>query len=426
MFRFVRRQVTSAARKVLGEDAYDRVRQAVRGSDDPAVGKVRFGHFRRTEPISREYGYDRGRPIDRYYIETFLESQGPLISGSVLEIGERTYTRAFGHDVERSDMLHAVEEDDATYVDDLSKGESIPSNLYDCVILTQTLHLIFDMRAALQTIYRILKPGGVLLCTVPGITQIADSDWNHSWYWSLSRPAAEKLLGLVFPPENVEVRAFGNVLAAVSFLQGLADRELAKWELDEFDPEYPVTVAITARKGDAGQRQAMSDRWDYSAEAEPAAYDEETSYRLGMAFLDGAGETVEDWGAGTGFARRFVEQSRYLGIDGSASDPEMVKADLQDYRSEADCIFIRHVLEHNWGWRAILANAVASFGKRLVVIVFTPLGDSEKRLDLDQPVPDLQLSRAEILGFFEGLTVREEQIRSVTQYGTETLFYVER
>ena len=422
----MRRQVTSAARKLLGEGAYERVRQVVRGSDEPAVGKVRFGHFRRIEPISREYGYDRGRPIDRYYIETYLESQAPLITGTVLEIGERTYTRKFGRDIARSDMLHAVEEDDATYIDDLSTGESIPSNFYDCVILTQTLHLIFDMRAALQTIYRILKPGGVLLCTVPGITQIADTDWNHSWYWSLSKPAANKLFGLVFPPENVDVRAFGNVLAAVSFLQGLADRELSKAELDAFDPEYPVTVAIAARKGGADQRQAMSDRWDYSGEAVPFAYDEETSYRLGMAFLDGRGDTVEDWGAGTGFARRFALQSRYVGIDGSASDPAMVKADLQDYRSEADCIFIRHVLEHNWGWRAILANAVASFRKRLVVIVFTPLGESEQRLDLDQPVPDLQLSRPELLGFFDGLTVREEQIRSVTQYGTETVFYVER
>lgn len=426
MIRFARRTAASAARKVLSEDAYDRLRGVVTGGDTPPpVGKVRFGHFRRTEPISREYGYDRGRPIDRYYIETFLESQGPLITGNVLEIGERTYTERFGQNVARSDMLHAVEGEGATYVDDLSTGESIPSNMYDCVILTQTLHLIFDMRSALQTIYRILKPGGVLLCTVPGITQIADSDWNHSWYWSLSKPAAEKLFGLVFPQANVDVRAFGNVLSAVSFLQGLADRELQKWELDEFDPEYPVTIAITARAATAEQREPMVDRWNYSGE-EPFPYDEETSYRLGMEFLDGQGDTVEDWGAGTGFAKRFVTKSRYVGIDGSASDPEMVKADLQEYRSEVDGIFMRHVLEHNWGWRAILANAVASFRKRMVLIVFTPLGDSEKRLDLDQAVPDLQLSRTEILGFFEGLKVREETIRSVTQYGTETLFYVER
>ena len=217
----------------------------------PPVGWVRFGSLRRTEPVSRSYGWDRGRPIDRYYIETFLAAQGPLITGAVLEIGERVYTERFGRGVTRSDMLHVDQVDGATYVADLTDAAVVPSDSYDCVILTQTLHLIFDMSAALRTIRRILKPGGVLLCTVPGITQVADGDWNKTWYWSLTPRAAERLFSAHFPAENVAIEAFGNVLSATAFLQGLASRELRPKELAVVDSEYPVVVAIAARKDDA-------------------------------------------------------------------------------------------------------------------------------------------------------------------------------
>ena len=219
----------------------------------PPVGWVRFGSLRRTEPVSRSYGWDRGRPIDRHYIETFLAAQGSLITGAVLEIGERVYTEKFGHDVSRSDMLHVDQVDGATYVADLTDAPEVPSDSYDCVILTQTLHLIFDMDAAVRTIERILKPGGVLLCTVPGISQVADGDWNKTWYWSLTPRAAERLLSAHFPAGNIDVHAFGNVLSATAFLQGLADRDLRPKELAVVDPEYPVIVTVVARKEDAPQ-----------------------------------------------------------------------------------------------------------------------------------------------------------------------------
>jgi SAM-dependent methyltransferase len=392
----------------------------------PAVGRVNFGDFRRLEPFSREYGFDRGGPIDRYYIESFLSERRELITGRVLEIGERLYTEMFGHDVTQSDMLHVDTVPGATYVDDLTEGASVPSSLYDCVILTQTLHLIWDMRAAVQTIYRILKPGGVLLCTVPGITQIADDDWNETWYWSLSRFSAKKLFEEVYPPGNVDVRAYGNFLSAVSFLGGLGGSELKKWELDAADDHYQVIIGVAARTGDARIEVEMADRWDYDGKPQ-FAYDEEKSYGLGMAFLDREGEVIEDWGCGTAFAKRFVREGTYIGVDGSASEYSDVKADLQSYRSDVDCIFMRHVLEHNWGWRKILANAIGSFRKRMVLIVFTPLGTSEQRINPGQgSIPDLQFDREELLSYFGDLNFREETFPSKTEYGVETMFYLER
>jgi SAM-dependent methyltransferase len=422
--RKIKRAAGRAARALLPSPLYRWVHGKFAAGFIPPVGAIRFGDLRRTSPISRCYGYDRGRPIDRYYIENFLESRSNLITGCVLEIGERTYTQAFGKGVDQSDMLHVNDVEGATYVDDLAEGLTIPSNTYDCVILTQTLHLIFDMKAALRTIYRILKPGGVLLCTVPGITQAADEDWNETWYWALTSNSARRLTEQVFPPGNVEISHWGNVLSATCFLQGLAESELTRAELDCVDPEYQVTIAITARCGDAGMHVPMEDRWDYR-DRPSFPYDDETSYRLGMEFLDGHGD-IEDWGCGTAYAKRFVIRSEYTGVDGSESEYAAVKADLQVYRSDADCVFMRHVLEHNWGWRTILANALASFRKRMVLILFTPLGESELRLDAEGAVPDLQLSRDELASFLQGFVVREEQIRSATQYGMETIFYLEK
>lgn len=424
MVRLLRLGARSVARSVLGEETY---RRTLRMMNDrrqrPRIGKVRFGDLRRTDPICREYGFERGKPIDRYYIERFLTDHGHLITGSVLEIGERTYTEAFGNGVTRSDMLHVSDPEGATYVADLADAPNVPSNSYDCIIMTQTLHMIFDMKAAVRSIYRILKPGGVLLCTSPGITQVADPGWNHTWYWSLTELSANRLFGCYFPPGNVDVRAFGNVLSATAFLQGLAERELRPSELNVFDPEYPVVVSIVARKGGVGQRHPIVNR------GEPGQHgigDEEASYRLAMEFLDEAGRTIEDWGAGAGSAKSLVGEGHYVGVDGSADDPAMIRADLQDYSSDVDGLIVRHVLEHSWGWRRILANAVGSFRRRMVVVISTPLGDSELRLDNERPIPDLQLPRDEVLGFFKGLTVREETIVSPTGNGTETLFYVQR
>jgi SAM-dependent methyltransferase len=134
---------------------------------NPPVGCVRFGSLRRVTPISRHFGFDRGLPIDRYYIEKFLVEHSQDIRGRVLEIGDDSYTRRFGGNrVAIRDVLH-VEEGNvrATLVGDLTRADHIPSDTFDCFILTQTLHLIYDVRAALQTIYRILKPRGVVLAT---------------------------------------------------------------------------------------------------------------------------------------------------------------------------------------------------------------------------------------------------------------------
>jgi SAM-dependent methyltransferase len=343
----------------------------------------------------------------------------------VLEIGDDTYTRTFGGSrVTQSDVLHAHDQQVATIVGDLAELEDVPCNSFDCMVITQTLHLIYDVRAALSNIYRLLKPGGVLLTTFPGLTQISDEDWRDSWYWGFTSYSAERLLKEVFPHSNVEVRSRGNVLVSAAFLFGLSDRELTKEELEFNDPDYQTIITARATKPKTDEHHPMKGRWDYSASDE-FAYGSDESYRKGMAFLDGHG-IVEDWGCGTAYARRFVQKSEYIGIDGSESPFANKVADLQTYRSDPDCIFMRHVLEHNYGWRLVLENAVQSFKKRMVLILFTAFADHEKKIGDNDGIPDLSLRRDDVIAFFDGLSFTEESLGSDTEYGMEHIFYIVR
>lgn len=214
---------------------------------------LNWGSLRSLSPVSRVFGLDRGQPIDRYYIETFLFHNSTDIQGHILEIGDASYTRMFGRDkVIKSDVLHITPDNpQATLVGNLSTGEGIPSNRFDCLILTQTIPFIYDVPAAIAHAHSALKPNGLLLATFPGISQISRYDMDR-WgdYWRFTDASAQRLFGDIFGPENVTVKTHGNVLTACAFLQGLAAEELKQAELDYRDADYQVTITVRAVKGD--------------------------------------------------------------------------------------------------------------------------------------------------------------------------------
>lgn len=225
-----------------------------RPDEVPPPGLVRFGSLRRVEPLSREWGLDRGGPIDRYYIESFMAANRQDIHGRVLEIAEDVYTKWFGGDaVTQPDILQYAEGEHprATFTGDLTSADHIPSNTFDCLIVTQTLQLIYELRPAIATMHRILKPGGVLLLTVPGISQVNRHDsetWGEYWCWSFTGLSMRRLFGERFGPENVEVQTHGNVLAAAGFLFGMGQDDLSRRELDFHDPDYELLITVRARK----------------------------------------------------------------------------------------------------------------------------------------------------------------------------------
>ncbi|HYC27551.1 MAG TPA: glycosyltransferase [Chitinophagaceae bacterium] len=237
-------------KKFIKKNAPGFVLRALRKNYIPVPGKVNTGDLKRLTPFSFEFGYDRGGPVDRYYIENFLQRNSNLIKGRVLEIGDNYYTTTYGgNKVQQSDVLHVDDSNPAaTFTGDLSNAPFLPDNSFDCIVLTQTLHLIYDFKAALQTCHRVLKPGGCLLLTVPGITPIDHGEWKKTWYWSFTKAAMIKLMHECFPEGKVSIENFGNIFVATAFLYGMGLPELDKNIMDHADEHYPVIITAAAIK----------------------------------------------------------------------------------------------------------------------------------------------------------------------------------
>ena len=215
-----------------------------------------LGTLRRTTPLSDYWGYDRGTPVDRYFMERFLGEHRRDICGRVLEVENSCYTQRFGTGVERAEVLDIDSANPrATIVADLAAADCIPADTYDCIILTQTLQYIYHPQAAIAHAGRILRPGGVLLATVPGIIKM-DPDFVGTDYWRFTVDSCAALFGEVFGQEQIKVRTYGNVLTAIAFLTGIAHEELSARELDSADPAYPVIIAVRAVK--PGEKVARS------------------------------------------------------------------------------------------------------------------------------------------------------------------------
>jgi SAM-dependent methyltransferase len=169
----------------------------------------------------------------------------------VLEINDDRYTKRFGAGrVDRSDILHPVEGNpDATIVADLADAGPLADGAYDCVICTQTLLYIFDVRGAIRTLHRIVAPGGVVLVTVPGISRLNRAH-NEVWgdWWRFTAQSIRRLFAEAFSAEAIGVEAHGNVLSAAAQLYGIAAEELTAGELDHRDPNFEVVLTLRAER----------------------------------------------------------------------------------------------------------------------------------------------------------------------------------
>ena len=246
----LKRGVRWAARR-LPVTTQDRLRRLWRGASyRPPVGQVRFGDLRRTTPLTATWGLGRGLPVDRYYIDGFLARHAGDIRGRVLEVGDDRYTRRFGGlAVTSSDVLNvAPGARQTTLVADLSRPEQVPSDRFDCIIVTQTLQLVADLPGAARGLHRMLRSGGVVLATLPGISQTHHEDWGEHWRWNFTALSARTLFESAFDPRDVTVETRGNVLAATAFLQGLVTEDLRPEELDYHDRDYQVSILVRAVK----------------------------------------------------------------------------------------------------------------------------------------------------------------------------------
>jgi SAM-dependent methyltransferase len=213
------------------------------------LNRPRWGNLRRREPFSGYYGFDRGTPVDRFYIERFLAEHAQDIRGTVLEVGSARYARAFREPP--PDHVEIVDVDagnpEASIVADLSEPSSLPAGRFDCFILIQTLQLVADLDAALANAWQSLARGGVLLVSVPGITR-SDSDHVKADRWRFTPAGLDTLLAGTCSSGLREVTGFGNLTSALAFLLGLAAEELEESELSTMDPHFTVSVCARVEK----------------------------------------------------------------------------------------------------------------------------------------------------------------------------------
>ena len=211
---------------------------------------IDFSDLRRVSPVAQDWGYERGVPVDRFYIEGFLEQHASDVRGAVIEVQEADYTKRFGGEsVTRSDVLDLdVENTRATVVSDLRAAANIADGVYDCVILTQTAHVIDDIRAVVSEVARILKPGGVVLATLPCASRVCLEYGHDGDFWWVTEDGAREVFSRSFPADGLDVKAKGNVLANAAFLYGLACHELTADELTTNDPYNPLLVTVRAQK----------------------------------------------------------------------------------------------------------------------------------------------------------------------------------
>ena len=205
----------------------------------------RWGNLRRTTPFSSNFGFERGTPLDRYYSARFFERNRGWITGDVLEIQGSGYTSRFGKNIRKADSIDINPVVNPTWVCDLAHADIIASDQYDCFLLPHTLSFLRNLDCCLREAIRIVKPGGVILatasCFVPLIPDGPD-------YWRFSAEGWKELVEKLWPGCEIRVEAFGNCLAAIAAMMGLALEELDPCELDRVDRQYPVVISLFCRK----------------------------------------------------------------------------------------------------------------------------------------------------------------------------------
>jgi SAM-dependent methyltransferase len=199
-------------------------------------------------PLSDDYGFDRGTPVNRRYIESFLAEHQADVHGSMLEIGDSRYSEAFGQgrvavftvvDIETSNRK-------ATLIADLIATESLNRDSYDCILLVETLHLLGEPGTCLENCWRALRPHGTLLITVPALKRLSPSH-PETDYWRFTPAGLEALMTRRWPGQ-FSVSAYGNLRACIAFLLGHVVEECDGNDMDVPDARFPLTVAAHARK----------------------------------------------------------------------------------------------------------------------------------------------------------------------------------
>lgn len=212
-----------------------------------ALSPEHWGALASLNPFSDQFGIDRGTPIDRIFIDTFINQHSTLIRGHVLEVGDDLYSRRYEGEVSATDIVDVdPDHGSATLIADLARPGSLPVRRYDCAIVTQTLQYIAELETAMNNLHDCLVSGGALLATVPGIARVDRGDGRAADRWRFTPRGLFDLFARVFTSEDITCVGYGDLHTATAFLYGLAAEDIGLASGADHTSDFPVVVCAQA------------------------------------------------------------------------------------------------------------------------------------------------------------------------------------
>lgn len=205
---------------------------------------IDWGSLRRLMPVCGNFGFTRGWPVDRYYLDQYIAKISNLVTGNVLEVGvyvSDPMKKKFPH----SKSFHAVDvikTDKVDYAGDIHERSLFSEGSFDTILCFNVLEHCKMPWVVVENMHHWVKKGGQVFCMVP-VTQRRHEDPKDCW-----RILPQSLEWMFKSFSKAEIHCRGNPLTAVSALLGIPSDELSKKELDFDHPDYPVAAFVSCEK----------------------------------------------------------------------------------------------------------------------------------------------------------------------------------
>ncbi len=209
--------------------------------------RVEWGDLNRSEPFAPAAAGVSDESIETYYVRCFLRAHAADLQGALLEVrADADFAPPDGQPALLAERRAAGPARHLTIVDYHCLGP-VASASHDCVILRFAPPGRRDVQNILGECARILRPDAILLATFPLVGGMARDDSGAPASWLGTGAAARRLLEERFDADRIQIHTYGNVLANVAALYGLAAHAISDAELATHDPYFPVLIAARAQ-----------------------------------------------------------------------------------------------------------------------------------------------------------------------------------
>jgi hypothetical protein len=214
------------------------------GDRTAALGRLNqptidWGDLDAAAPLGLATGADRGTPVDERWFASFLREHVADLRGDVATLGA-TAAAAM------QQMRQACDAAGTEFVD-VGDLRSLGEVQFDCLVVTSFDGAFDRIVDGLHTMQRMLRPGGTLFCMLPaaiGLTNGA-SPGRRSGH-GFTEAAVRRLFAKLFPADAFAVRTYGNVLANLAVIYGLAAEDIPADARDSIDPWHPLLHCVRA------------------------------------------------------------------------------------------------------------------------------------------------------------------------------------